>query len=61
MPRGCAAPPAARIVTKQRPLGSGLCTYCGRFRPLTRDHVVLRSLLPGKLRDHPDNILPACA
>lgn len=38
----------------------GFCLYCGRFTDLTRDHVVQRSLLPGKERDDSRNLVWAC-
>jgi hypothetical protein len=44
----------------RRSLGFDPCTYCGRYERLTHDHVIPRSLIPGALRDHPDNLVPAC-
>lgn len=38
----------------------GFCLYCGRFDDLSVDHVIQRSLLPGKDRDDPRNLVRAC-
>lgn len=44
-----------------KPLPPGRCTWCKQWTlKLDRDHVLLRSLFPGSLRDAPPNIVPAC-
>ena len=42
------------------PRGVGRCTWCGKTKKLSPDHVIPRSLAPAVVKHSEENIVPSC-